>query len=119
MKRLFPFAAFVLLCCAFSIAAQQPLVGSIKGVVRDRVKHPVPEVALTAKNLDSGSNRYSVSDTGGVYRFVDLPPGRYSITAQKKGYHNFKVALVRVSPGETVKMADIAMSSSQATRTAR
>lgn len=99
--------------------AQQPLVGLIEGVVRDQAKHPVAEVALTATNLDSGANRYSVSDSGGIYQFVDLSPGRYSITAQKKGYQDFKVDFVNVRPGETVNMADMIMSSSQTTRTAR
>lgn len=118
MKAFF-LMAILLLGLAISIEAQQPLVGSIKGVVRDRAQHPIDEVALTATNLDSGSNRYGASDRGGVYQFVDLPPGRYSIQAQKNGYRDAMLSLVTVAPGQTVDGADMTMEPSQAARTAR
>jgi hypothetical protein len=51
----------------------------------------------------------TVSDTGGAYQFVDLPPGRYSLKAQKNGYRDYSVSLVTVAPGETVSMPDITM----------
>jgi hypothetical protein len=82
------FMAILLLCGAISVGAQQPLVGLIQGVIRDQAKHPIAQVALTATNLDSDANRYSVSDSGGAYQFVELPPGRYSIKAQKTGYRD-------------------------------
>lgn len=106
--RLF-FMQVVLLGRALSIEAQQPLVGRIKGVVRDQAKAPVAGVGLTATNLDSGSTRSTVSDTGGAYQFVNLPPGRFSIMAQKYGYRDFTVALVTVASGETVEMAVITL----------
>lgn len=117
--KVFSFTAILLLGFAILIEAQQPLVGSIKGVVRDQAQHPIAEVTLTATNLDSGSDRYSVTDSGGVYQFVDLPPGRYSIQAQKSGYRDAALSLVTVAPGQTVDRADMTMEPAQATRTAR
>jgi hypothetical protein len=100
---------FALLCCASSIEAQQPLVGSITGTTRDGAKTPIARVALTAVNLDSGTNRFGASDNNGIWQFVDLPPGRYSIAAQKKGYLDSKVDLVSVAPGQKVEKIDITM----------
>jgi hypothetical protein len=111
MKRHLFFMPVALLCCSFSIEAQQPLVGTIKGVVRDQTKALIAGVALTATNLDSSFTRTTVSGTDGDYQFVNVPPGRYSIMAQKSAYLDFTVALVRVASGETVDMADITMAS--------
>ena len=113
------FMAILLLCGAISVGAQQPLVGLIQGVIRDQAKHPIAQVALTATNLDSHANRYSVSDSGGAYQFVELPPGRYSIKAQKTGYRDVTLSLVTVAPGQTVDSSDMTMVPSQATRTAQ
>lgn len=112
------FVPVVLLCCAFSIRAQQPLVGAIKGIVRDQAKSPVAGAGLTATNLDSGSTRTTASDAAGAYQFVNLPPGRFSIMAQKNGYLNFTVALVTVASGQTVVMAAITLATRRQKRAA-
>jgi hypothetical protein len=117
--KIFFFMAILLLCGAISVGAQQPLVGLIQGVIRDQATHPIAEVALTATNLDSGANRYSVTDSGGAYQFVEVPPGRYSIKAQKTGYRDVTLSLVTVSPGQTVDSSDMTMVPAQATRTAQ
>jgi len=112
-KQLFSRAAFI--CCtstlwfATSGMAQEPLAGAIKGMVRDQSKGPIAEAALTATNLDSNSTRSSVSAADGAYQFVNVPPGRYSIVAQKSSYAEVTVASVTVAAGQTVDMADITM----------
>jgi hypothetical protein len=112
------FVPVVLLCCAFSIRAQQPLVGTIKGIVRDQAKSPIAGAGLTATNLDSGSTRTTASDAAGAYQFVNLPPGRFSIMAQRNGYVNFTVALVTVASGQTVVMAAITLATRKQKRAA-
>ncbi len=81
--------------------------------------HPIAEVALTATNLDSGSNRYSASDSGGIHQFIDLPAGALFDQGTKNGYRDVTLSLVTVAPGQTVDSAHITMDPSQATRTAR
>jgi hypothetical protein len=74
----------VFLCLAISTEAQQPLAGSIRGIVRDQTKSPIAEVALTATSLDDGSIRNSVSDGRGAYQFVALPPVEFIRSGLKR-----------------------------------
>jgi|HubBroStandDraft_6_1064221.scaffolds.fasta_scaffold62379_2 hypothetical protein len=99
-----------------STQGQQPLAGSINGIVRDQAKSPIAEVALTATNLDDGSIRFSVSDRKGAYQFVDLPPGSYSIRAQKIGYRDYTVAVVTVATGENIQMGTMTIDADKPAR---
>ncbi len=113
MKASVVFITFLLLGCAFPLTSQQPLVGTIQGMVTDQHETPVPYAALTATNLDSvdpDSGRQTTgADKQGIYHFVEVPPGRYSIVVRKKGYQDYKVTLVTVHPGEKVNMPEIKM----------
>jgi Carboxypeptidase regulatory-like domain len=106
--------ALSVLFCPFPVRSQQPLVGSIQGVIKDQHEAPIPYAALTATNVDSvepGSTRQTTgADKQGIYQFVDVPPGRYSIVVRMGGYRDYTVRLVTVHPGETVKMPVIKMS---------
>lgn len=110
--------ALSLLVGPFPGKSQQPLVGTIQGIVKDKSEKPLSYATLTATNLDSvepGSNRQVTgADKDGTYQFVDVPPGRYSILVQESGYQDYKIALVTVHPGETVKMDEIKMSPARA-----
>lgn len=106
--------AFSLVVCSFPVGSQQPLVGSIQGIVKNQRGAALSYATLTATNLDSvepdSTRQITGADKDGNYQFVDVPPGRYSIVVQENGYEDYKVALVTVHPGETVKMAEIKMS---------
>jgi hypothetical protein len=112
MKLYLPLAVFFLL--AFPASPQQPLVGSIQGIIKDQRGVPLPYAILTATNIDAvepESYRHTTgTDRHGIFQFVDLSPGRFSITVQKKGYRDYTVLVVNVHPGEAVKMPDIGMS---------
>ena len=106
--------AFSVLFCSFPLRSQQPLVASIQGTVKDQRGAPIPYANLTATNLGSVEPETGRQTTGtdkqGYYQFVDVPPGSYSLLVQQTGYQDYKVALVTVHSGETVKMPEIKMS---------
>jgi hypothetical protein len=118
MRAYVLFIAFSVLFYPFPARSQQPLVGSIQGVIKDQHQAPIPYAALTATNVDSvepASTRLATgADQKGIYQFVDVPPGRYSIVVKMSGYRDYTVRLVTVRPGETVKMPVIKMSSAAA-----
>jgi hypothetical protein len=93
--------------------SQQPLVGTIQGSIKDQNGAPIPYAALTATNIDSvepaSHRRETGTDQQGIYQFVEVPEGRYSILVTKSGYRDYGVPLIRVRAGETVDMPEIKM----------
>ncbi len=107
-------AVFSMLVCSILLKSQQPLVGLIQGTIVDQKHAAVPYALLTATNVDSvepdSHTRTTNADERGLYQFVDVPEGRYSIVVQKKGYRDYTIAMVSVRGGETVNMPEIEMS---------
>jgi carboxypeptidase family protein len=58
----------------------------IAGVVKDQSGAVIPGASITARNVDTGFTRVAVSDGGGEYRLVSLPPGRYAVAAELSGF---------------------------------
>src|SRR5258708_16514804 len=85
--------AVVQACAAFFWGALsltafgQPTAGLAGGITRDSSSgKPVPEVQVTAHNLNKGTDRATVSNTGGVFTFTNLEPGPYEFEAIKEGF---------------------------------
>ena len=97
----------------FPANPQQPLVGSIQGVIRDQRGAPLPDATLSRTNIDAvepeNHRQTTGSDEHGIFQFVDVPPGRYSIAIQRQGYRDYSIPAVNVRPGESVKLPDIKM----------
>src|SRR5947209_7135913 len=66
--------------------AGQSTDGSIVGVVRDASGGAVEGAGLRLRNLDENTVSTSESASRGRYEFVNLKPGRYSLTAGKAGF---------------------------------
>ncbi len=66
---------------------------SINGVVRDPSGAVVPKTTMTLHNVDTSEDFTSQSDVAGVYTFLHVAPGRYTLKATAAG---FNVAAVSV-----------------------
>lgn len=64
----------------------QSVRGTIAGNVMDTTGAAIPDVSLTAVNEDNGGKNVARSTKNGVYRFPDLPIGRYTVTATAPGF---------------------------------
>src|SRR6202453_4425313 len=84
---------------------------SLSGVVTDKAGTPVPEVAVTIRNVDTGTTLTIVTDGGGHYRASALPPGRFEIRAAKLGFADETRTGVSVAAGQEAT-ADIQLRSS-------
>jgi len=87
----------------------KPAFGAITGVVRDQGNLPIADATITATKLNDSASLTAASLPNGVYVIHDVPPGRYSVMAQKQGFRDFTVSSVQVVAGQTVDMADITM----------
>ncbi|MGI8742006.1 MAG: TonB-dependent receptor domain-containing protein [Bryobacteraceae bacterium] len=69
-----------------SIVFAQASDAEITGVIKDPSGAPVVSTVVTLVNQDSGFTRTTNADSDGRYRFVALPPGRYSIKTEATGF---------------------------------
>ena len=98
MRRLavlFSFAvALVALAAPFGPAWAQIETGRISGTVADAQGGVVPGVTVTAKSVNTGVSRDTVSDTNGGYLFANVNADTYEVTFMLTG---FKTAARRVT----------------------
>jgi hypothetical protein len=78
-------AGFVLLI-AVAIAQGQAGRGSIGGLVSDSTGAIIPGAKVIAQNAATGAKSTTVSTAAGLYNFVSLAPGKYSVTVSQKGF---------------------------------
>jgi hypothetical protein len=64
----------------------QATTGSISGTVTDQSKGVLPGVTILVQHVETGVTRTLVSDAGGRYRALSLPPGSYTVTAELQGF---------------------------------
>ncbi len=64
--------------------------GSLRGIVKDAQGGALPGVTVTAASPALLTRSLSVTDGGGDYRLVNLPPGTYTITAELSGFSVFR-----------------------------
>jgi hypothetical protein len=67
------------------VFAQLP-TATILGVAKDSSGSVVPDVNVTARNIDTGQTRSATSDADGAYRLSALPVGNYEVRAEKTGF---------------------------------
>jgi len=87
---------------AAASAAAQSTTGSISGTVHDQSKSTLPGVTVEVHNVDTGATRSIVTDADARYRALNLPPGRYSVTAELAGFAKATVNDVVVQIGRDV-----------------
>jgi hypothetical protein len=58
----------------------------ILGVVQDETGAVLPGATITARNVDTGLVRTTMTDGQGRYRLVALPAGPYEVTAELSGF---------------------------------
>src|SRR5262249_16779458 len=67
-------------------AFSQSSTGSISGTVTDQNNAVVLGATVFAKNTATGLARSAVTNSSGLYRLRDIPPGPYEITIEAAGF---------------------------------
>ena len=102
--------------CAVATFAQEPRLprqilvqtASAQGIFRDSSGLGLGGVAVSVQNLDTGQT-LSVSISGdGVFRILNLPPGRYSLRAERDGFQPLERSGIMLNAGE-IFAAEFAM----------
>jgi len=77
--------AFLALLLLSSVAQAQVLYGSITGTVSDKTGAVVPNVPVTITNQGTGEVRTEKAKEDGLYNFLDVLPGTYTLTIAQSG----------------------------------
>ncbi len=97
---------FVIMCLSlFAVTALTAQMtkqsGAIRGVVSDNEGLPLPGVEVTAQSPSLMGIASAITIGDGSYRFLNLPPGTYAITASLKGFKTVKQTGIVVQVGQT------------------
>src|SRR5438874_11152734 len=117
VKKLFCGATILALCVLFSASAHgqsQFTTGSIQGDVVDERGGSVPGASIEAKNLDTNLVRTETTNNDGHFQFLNLAPGRYTLTITKTGFTTIIQEKINLTVGQalsipvTVKISSVA-----------
>lgn len=97
-------------------ANSQTTFGSITGQVTDSAGAVIPVAQVTLKNLGTAETRSMTTGSDGLYQFVNLVPGSYSIRVDKQGFSTFTRTPIVVEVSQTVRI-DAKMQLGQVTQT--
>src|SRR5687767_6373058 len=100
MKRVLLVAALVLTTASAALA--QLAGGNITGTIQDDQGGILPGVTVTLQGVDI--TRAAVTDEGGAYRFLNLAPGSYKVTAALTGFSTIVRDGVVVAVGANVDL---------------
>jgi len=77
----------MLVCCAFaSTLRAAPAAGVVEGVAQDALGRPLAGTELRLEAPDRRVAARTTAGPDGRYRFTGVPPGVYSVIAEKEGY---------------------------------
>ena len=104
MPSLMPFGGFrivrrslLLLLASMPALLGQVTSGSISGYLFDPSQSPIRGAAIKAIDAQHALERTVRSDSAGFYRFLDLPPAVYTVTAIADGFQTVSASDLRVA----------------------
>ena len=83
------------------VRAQSATTGRISGRVGGDQDHPLAQVWVGARNIETGFLRTALTSADGTYAILLLPPGTYELRATLIGYQTARVAGLTVHAGVT------------------
>src|SRR6266699_3898593 len=104
MKRTFLFLFIFHTCTALAWSQAQVTTGVIQGTIVDPTGAAVPGARVEAKNLDTNFTRSQDSDAGGRFAFLQMPPGRYTVTASKPGFSTIVQENMELTVGQALSL---------------
>ena len=92
-----------------AVAFGQSPTGGVNGTVTDETGGVIPGVTLTLTNQGTGIAASAVTNASGVYAFVSVAPGAYTLKAEISGFKVARVATFVVNVNQTLTQ-DITLS---------
>src|ERR1700674_1501072 len=81
-----PLVAFISFALAATTLRAQTVSGTILGVIQDQQGAVVAKAEVSARNLETGAVRKTISDSNGSYRISSVPAGSYEVSSSAAGF---------------------------------
>jgi len=106
--RATPAIAHLLLLAAITacvpLAYSQDAVGSLEGRIVEQSGKVVPGATVILKNLETNATRKQISDADGLYRFVLLSVGHYSLVVDAPNFARFSQSPIEITVSQTSRV---------------
>ena len=95
------------LCCLVALVTGslnlfgQQGTGTMVGAISDPADASIPNAALQLMEQATGTVRTLVTPPTGLFRFIDLPPGKYSLRVQAVGFKIHELNAIELASSET------------------
>ena len=96
--------ALVVFFSASAFGQAQFTTGSVQGDLLDEKGGTVPGASVEAKNLDTNYIRTETTDAYGHFQFLNLAPGRYTLTISKSGFATIIQQNVNLTVGQVLSI---------------
>src|SRR4051794_6456413 len=117
MKSISAWKRFVaVIICTWASAVWAQDRGTITGLVTDPTGAAVPAANVKIANERTGLNQQTLSNADGVFSVPYLPPGQYTVTAEKQGFRTGQTTNIKVEVATTTRV-DMQLQVGQATET--
>src|ERR1700688_3389898 len=101
--------AFLLACLSVIVSgAHAQYRAGIQGTVLDSQGNTVEGATVTLTNKETGKVTQDTTNSSGVYNFLGLPPGRYSLDVELTGFKKKTIENVVVE-GEQTQSANVTL----------
>src|SRR5579872_5089385 len=114
-KKIFQtFCALTLMCGSLFA---QTVSSSLIGTVLDPANAVVPNAAVTLTDTDTGAVRSSTTAGQGVFRFLNLSPGNFSVSVVVTGFKTLAQHQIVVEANQTRDLGKLQLALGSATDT--
>lgn len=97
--------AMVCLFSAGSVFGQaQANAADLVGTVVDVTGAVIPGTTVSVKNTATGVGRSAITNENGVYQFIGLPPGKYTVTAEAATFKTIVINDVVLTVGQRAEL---------------
>ena len=78
--------------------------GTINGTIKDQSGAVIPDVTVTATNVDTGVAAIATTNSLGSYSILNLPMGRYSLKVSKQGFRELERKGITISVAQVAEL---------------
>jgi len=100
------------ICLALLVSActfAQTVTGSLIGLVVDPTGSAIPNVKIQLTNQGTAATSVASADSSGLFRFTNLNPGTYSVSAQATGFKTRIVKDITVGLSENRDLGQLSL----------